>query len=429
MIREVKAEKTLLLKGPVSIRLVSGEVEAFGAHLRVEETVVIRDEKWLPLHVRRDASFEIMQSENSLIEEVDENTVPHSWLEAAETIFAMGKPKVVAIIGALGSGKTSLCTFLTNNALEASWKVAVIDSDLGQSDIGPPATVGLAYVTESIIDLYLVKANAAYFVGQTNPRGAEDSIANSISLLKKQALSRNTDLLIVNTDGWIESAAAIRYKTMLVKTTAPDIIISTGGEEIAPLLNELRMSFVLSVDAPRIIPRRSIGQRKNLRELSYKRHFKHAKTLILPLDWTKVEIVNSSLSTSLLGERPKEVIAALGTAADFCAETSESIWAIVGRDSQISPETLCRAEETLGKAVRVMSEGDEKGLVAGLHDEENRFLGLGIVVGFNFRRRNVKVLTNVTKGVTTVRLGKVRLDDQYREAGFWQTEEINPTSC
>ncbi len=423
MNRAVEAGKTLLVKGPASIHLVSGEVEIFKAPLRVEEPVIVRDEKWVPLHVRRDASFEITQSGNSAIEERDEHTVPDSWLKSTQAILALEKPAMVMIVGPPSSGKTSLSTLLTNTALKAHWTVAVIDSDLGQSDIGPPTTVGLAYVTEPTIDLYWAAADAACFVGQTNPRGAEHSIANAISLLTRQALSRSTDLLIVNTDGWIGGAAALEYKTMLVEKTTPDIIISMGGKEIIPLLDRLGKRFVFSADVPRAIPQRSSEQRKNLRDLNYMRHFRLARTRALSLDSTKVEAVNSFSSIIPPDEQPKEWVATLESTASFCIETSESLWVIVGRGCLVNSERLYEFQSALGKRVRVINEGDEKGLIAGLHDEENRFLGLGLIISFNVSRRNVKILTNVNKRVATVRLGKVRLDSHYREVDLYQTEE------
>ncbi|MGC9346339.1 MAG: Clp1/GlmU family protein, partial [Candidatus Bathyarchaeales archaeon] len=93
--------------------------------------------------------------ENANIEEVDGNTIPSSWTEAYEELLNIQmRPVTAMVLGTVDSGKTSFCTYLTNKLLNGKQKVAILDGDLGQSDVGPPCTVAYAFVTKPVTDLF-----------------------------------------------------------------------------------------------------------------------------------------------------------------------------------------------------------------------------------------------------------------------------------
>lgn len=424
MIKEVKADKTLLVNGPASVRLISGKAKILDAPLNVSETIVIRDGKRMPFYVKKGASFDIVHGEDSIVEEAEGDTVPTSWHKTAEDILALEKPTVVMIMGEVDSGKTSLCTLLANSTIKANRTVAVIDADLGQSDIGPPATIGLVYIKKPVKDFFYVKADGVYFVGCTNPSGAEKHVANCIADFKKRAFQRNRDFLVINTDGWVKGEEAVQYKVMLTETIAPNAVVGIEREkELAPILGKLKKTQVLAVEPSTAVRKRDRERRKTLRELSYKKYLRNAKVEGFPLNWTKIEGIQPSPSLFLTNERLRRIEKTLGIQPVFCKETVEAILVVLRRSQRLDFERLYEAEEVFKKRVRVVQKGDEKGLVAGLHDEENRFLGLGVICGIDYRRKVMKVYTPVIQKVATIRVGKVRLDDVYREidttATFW----------
>jgi polynucleotide 5'-kinase involved in rRNA processing len=54
--------------------------------------------------------------------------------------------RIVLVLGARDTGKTTLVTYLAHALLADGGSVVVVDADLGQSEIGPPTTVGLGYL-------------------------------------------------------------------------------------------------------------------------------------------------------------------------------------------------------------------------------------------------------------------------------------------
>lgn len=418
MNKEVKAHKTLLVNGPAAVRLVSGEAEILGAPLNMKETIVIRNGKRIPFYVKKAASFDITLGKDSIVEEADGNTVPVSWQEAAEEILSLEKPIVVMIMGGADSGKTSLCTFLANKALRANSTLAIIDADLGQSDIGPPTTIGLAYINKPIKDLYHVKADDVCFIGSTSPRGAEKHVINCIAELKKRVLERGKDFLVINTDGWVDGDDAVQYKIMLAETVAPNAVVGIEQEkELTPILSKLKIAQVFTVNPSTAVRKRDRERRKTLRELGYKKYLKKAKVEAFSLNWIKIEEIHSSSRLFLASKRLEKIEETLETQTLYCEETGEAIWIVLKPSQRVDVKRWHKAEKHFKKKIKVMHRGNEKGLIVGLHDEENRFLGLGVIFGIDFRKKIVKVFTPVNRNVATIQVGKVKLDDACREIG------------
>lgn len=53
------------------------------------------------------------------------------------------------VLGGTERGKSSYCHFLVQQLCGASARVAFVDADIGQKDVGPPATVSLGFALTS----------------------------------------------------------------------------------------------------------------------------------------------------------------------------------------------------------------------------------------------------------------------------------------
>jgi len=81
------------------------------------------------------------------------------------------KPLTLFMLGGVDVGKTYVVTALANRFFEYGLTVAVVDADVGQSDIGPPCCVGMGVLTSAITQLSEVPLQSLYFVGNTSPNG------------------------------------------------------------------------------------------------------------------------------------------------------------------------------------------------------------------------------------------------------------------
>jgi polynucleotide 5'-hydroxyl-kinase GRC3/NOL9 len=194
----------------------------FGFSVKDARRIVIRDGKRLPLAVLETTNFDVSLGENANVEEIDGNTIPQSWIESFDVFRGFQKKPVAAmVLGKVDSGKTSFYTYLINRLISEKQKVAILDGDLGQSDIGSPRTVAYAFVTKPVTDLFTLKAENAFFVMGTSPSEAANKMIRGIALMKAKILDKAPDFVAVNTDGWVEGEEAVKCKSQLAEELNP----------------------------------------------------------------------------------------------------------------------------------------------------------------------------------------------------------------
>lgn len=426
MNRIVEKGKTLLVDGPASVTVVSGSVEVFGSKPNITSKIIIREGKRLPFAVNETAAFDISLAEKASVEEVEGNTIPPSWIKAHEDLSDLqAKPATAVVLGTTDSGKTSFCTYLINKLIGQKKKIAVLDGDLGQSDVGPPCTVSYAFVTKPITDLFNLQAKNAIFIGATSPDGAVDKVIESLNQLKKEILSSDTDFVVVNSDGWIDGEEAVKYKIQLVEKINPDAIFCVQQkDELAPLLNGLERYRRTTVESPSVISQRTGEKRKNLRELGYTKYLRNAKVQSIPLGWLRIED-NDLFGLSRgrqNGKVARRIYDLLGMKPLQFMEQTDRISIIIGKRRWINAENLKRIEEETKKKVVIIRKGEEEGLLTALYNGDGRFLGIGVIQEIEYLRRTLKILTPVSHDVAMAVIGKVKLDKNMKEIPFFGEE-------
>jgi polynucleotide 5'-hydroxyl-kinase GRC3/NOL9 len=425
MNRTVEKNKTLLVEGPASVIMISGKAQVFGSPL-TNAKIVIREGKRLPIAVEEKAEFDISSGQNAIVEEVDGNTVPSSWDSSCDELRNIQtKPIVAMILGAVDSGKSSFCTYLVNKQLLEKCKVTVLDGDLGQSDIGPPCTVAYAPVTRRITDLFSLHAKNAFFVGVTSPAGAINKVIEGLSTLKKELLEANPDVVVINTDGWIEGEDATYYKIKLVEELNPDIIFFIQQkDELMSISNALEKFKKVIVESPGAIRQRSSEKRRNLRELGYIKYLRNAKVQSYPLGWLQIE----ENETFGLGKRrvsdryARQIYDLLGMKPLHFTENNNRISIIIGKKRWIKEENLQKVEEFTKKKAVVIRKGEEEGLLIAIYNSKKEFLGIGILQEIDYLRKAIKILTPVSEEASIVTIGAVKLDKNMKELPYFSEE-------
>ncbi|MGE5532894.1 MAG: Clp1/GlmU family protein [Bacillota bacterium] len=354
----VESNKTMLVDGPAAVRLVTGKAEVFGYPMKETQRVLIRGGKRLPFFVQEKSTFDVSLGVNSGIAETMGNTNPPSWAKAVEAILSVQKrPIVTVVLGGIDCGKSSLCTYLLNNLIDGKCKVAILDGDVGQSDIGPSATVGYALVSKRVAELYDFKLKNAFFVGVTSPIAAMPKTIEGLTAMETEILQGPVDFVIVNTDGFVTGDIAVRYKADLIKALKPDIIVALQTQdELAPLISSLETPAIV-VEPSFALKQRTPEKRKALREMTYTRYLKKAKLQCYPKSQVTIE--------------PRGVI----------------------------PK----------------NQEPEKGILVGLCGRGTKFLGIGVLREVNQERKTLKIQTAVLAKPFRIVIGKVIVDQKLQE--------------
>jgi polynucleotide 5'-hydroxyl-kinase GRC3/NOL9 len=413
----VGAGKTLLVDGPTSVTLLAGDVEILGAKLRIGSRMIIRKSKRVPFYALTKAEFDVLAGEKGSVNEVEGNSVPESWQAAVKTVLASeNKPAVIMIVGAIDVGKTSFCAYLANMALRKKLRVTFVDADLGQSDLGPPSTIGSSQITRPIRDPFETEAEDIQFIGVTSPGSALNEVILGITKMTDKALKLGAELVIVNTDGWVEGEDAVRYKLALAKRIKPSTLIGIQEQsELTFLLGALPEVQSIAVESSPAVRKRDREERKLLRELGYRKYLKGAAVLSFPLNWVKVSGVPFGSGSPPSRSRMDKIIEQIGTTPIYCEETPNTIFIALSREQWADEEIAKTLEGTLNRKVKIVWEGDEKGLLVAVSDKDGRFLGIGIIEEMDYERQVLKVCTNVKKGITSIKVGQIKLDKSGKE--------------
>jgi polynucleotide 5'-hydroxyl-kinase GRC3/NOL9 len=415
----VQEGKTLLIDGPASLSFLRGDASVLGAPLRTGEKMIIREGKRMPIEAKKKSLFDLTLGESASFKEVDGSTIPPSWEKASKDITLHNKPATVMVIGGIDSGKTSLCVYLANEALKKKRKVAVIDADLGQSDIGPPSTIGFSRISAPVKDLFDVKAENAYFVGSTSPERVIDKVFEGLTTIKGKVSEKEVDFLIVNTDGWIEGEDAVKYKVQLAEIIDPDIVVGIQKkEELAPILNALKERKIFAIDSPKAVRERSRENRRILRELSYKKYLKKAKVQSFPLSRVNLEGIPFGNGRFPSAEHAAKIESVLGSKPVYFEETSNAVLLVLRMGEWANGEQMKKIEDALGKKVKILKKGEEEGLLVSLQNAEGKFLGIGVLSGIDYERRTIKVYTPVNGDISIISIGQIKLDKKGREMGL-----------
>src|SRR5512145_440449 len=101
----------------------------------------------------------------------------------------------VLLIGGLDTGKTTLARDLLRAALSAGRPAALLDADVGQKSVGPPATVTLKVLRgpEDLEPEALARLDALSFVGATSAQGHLLPVVTGVSALHEQAKQMGAD--------------------------------------------------------------------------------------------------------------------------------------------------------------------------------------------------------------------------------------------
>src|SRR5256712_6266943 len=218
VILDLEQGHTLLLKGPASIRAKKGDLQCFAAPIQSDDWTIIEEPRQEPIYATDNAVLEIRRGPGSSWTIVPESTVPSAWSEAADIVKR--QRGVCVIIGEVDSGKSSLCTFLANKCLEETGKVGIVDADVGQADIGPPATISSSVVQAPIIGLHKAPAGISFFVGDTSPSFVPDKVV-TLATRSKKRITGLADTMLVNTDGWLGEFNAMRHKQLMLEEINP----------------------------------------------------------------------------------------------------------------------------------------------------------------------------------------------------------------
>jgi polynucleotide 5'-hydroxyl-kinase GRC3/NOL9 len=198
---------------------------------------------------------------------------------------AAAQARVTLILGTSDTGKTSLTAQLAGELAARGNRVAVVDADVGQSEIGPPTTVGLGRVTGPIGRLGDAEVIALEFIGDTSPARSIRETADATGRLVRKALDAGFQRILIDTGGLVEGPLGLALKRAKVRAADPDLVLvlqrRDESEPIARALEGAGRRVLRLAPSPAVV-RRSATRRREHRDTRLRDYFAPAIAVELP---------------------------------------------------------------------------------------------------------------------------------------------------
>jgi polynucleotide 5'-hydroxyl-kinase GRC3/NOL9 len=157
----------------------------------------------------------------------DTYQINQHWEKLASRIVK--SQQVVLVIGSTDVGKSTFCRFLADSAIDRGLKTAFVDTDVGQSQIGPPTTIGMKSLDPKSSPVQFNGiADQLYFVGDLSPRGHYLEVLTGTRLMVDRARETEADFIVVDTSGYVHDAPAVTLKQHKIELIKPNHVVCIG---------------------------------------------------------------------------------------------------------------------------------------------------------------------------------------------------------
>ena len=348
-----------------------------------------------------------------------EDVPPDRW-ELLEKILRMDKPLKVMLIGATDSGKTTLLTFLANKLIGEGLKVAVVDSDVGQKGILPPATISLAFPEGPFTSVSDLQGKVHYFIGTTSPGQYTGEMAAGVKRLVDIALQR-ADVVLIDTTGFV-TGQGVEMKRLKAELVRPELMVflERTGElsYLRSVLAPYGEAIALSVsDKAR---EHSRGERREVRREKWRAYFSNAG--LVEVDLSRIPPSGTELFRGRsMSNEEKELLSSIFKWLVIAGWKGER-YTVVKADVETFPRSYSRS------ALHAVDFEKLSNLLVGFIDGDGLCLGVGILKWVKFADMVAQVLTPLSpeevERAVELRFGRIRVLETGEELGLLRREEL-----
>jgi polynucleotide 5'-hydroxyl-kinase GRC3/NOL9 len=400
----LKKGEILRVRGPARVTLKTGRIQIGGSD---RSRFIIKEGKTCTVEGIQQSRVEIkLGTGGEMYQQGNVPVAPRIWLKYAHEILQ--NKGTIMILGAPDTGKTTFTTFLANQALEKGIFPAVLDSDIGQSDIGPPTTIGLAFPTQPMNTLSDVEADEVYFIGTTSVHQVCDMVVGLQYLTQKA--QKRSDLVIIDTCGYVHGDTGRRLKHTKLQAIRPDMVVALQiKEELRPILRSWR-GTIINVSVPTGIKKVPRRKRKEIRQIRWCKALSQAQDRQVDLE------EKTLLNTYLLSGKKtdKRLFKKLLHHDVLHAEEIPEGFFLVKKDT--FHEYQSPAVTVTGNTLKTLDAGWEQNLVVGLL-RDTICVDIGIIKKINYTSM-MAVIACKEHDFDSISFGRVKVDESGYETGF-----------
>ncbi len=373
------------------------------------------------------------------------------WKRLAERIVMPNQR--VLVLGPSDAGKSTFCRYLIDYACAASLKVAFVDADVGQSQIGPPTTIGMKFFepvpddaapylpfggyenvttnqvnsgTESTqientkkkpTDELYHKADALYFVGVLSPQRNLLPILTGTRLMVDAGLNAGAEFTVIDTTGYVQDGAAVALKQQKIDLIRPHHLVCIGRskdlERIVSCYSDLNFLTVHYLLPHKLIRTKSSEARKRNRKAKFEAYFANSELQTVPIEEIR-GARTAFFNGRIANQKELEILTRLTEEKIIYAEwRHRSVSLIARRNLPQSATKNLKNYLSLSFVVAETPAYIEQRLV-GMVNEEGNTLAIGIIEKMDFQNQalNIRCEPEIAEKIKVLQFGDYRFTDK-----------------
>lgn len=400
-----------LLVGPASLTVKSGAVEIIAARVLAGQSVQVPEGKKVPILGLETSELDVEAPPDGLTK-MEASSIPDQWDELAQRIAKAKKPGelyTVMVFGEVDTGKTFFSTYLANRLTATSGKIAILDCDTGQSDIGAPGTFGMLVLDGPAIFLTELPPTHMTLLGAHSPGLHFLPTVTGLTHMMRKA-KQEADVLIIDTTGWVQGDGGRAVKKAKLDIVQPDmVVLMQRSTELEHLVRHLPGNLIARLPVSKKASPTDQMVRKGLRERVSKKYFERARMIEIPFDRVFTDRVYFRTGTPLNLEGTLHAERLSGWEGTFVVTSGPLI-----------PEITKNWPTDLGM-IRTFIAGEEKGLMVALLNIAQDVLAIGRLEEMDFLNNRFRIRTNFTGDLDSIKgiqFGSLKLTEKGEEAGF-----------
>jgi len=324
------------------------------------------------------------------------------------------KAQTTIVIGSTDTGKTTLVQAMANEISSASRSCAIVDSDMGQSDIGPPTTIGLGAVHAPIEKMDQVEVIGIYFVGSISPKGHLLQTIVGTKRMVDKGIQMGFDHILIDTTGLVNGTLGQSLKGHKIEIVQPELIIflqhKTECEYLIRRFTRFSKYPPIVISPSKKIRKKTLTERREYRKRAILDYFscKYEKEV----DLDRLYLVDFPFfSGDPLKEKEKEAISKNIDEWVLWAESIQEELHLVTIDPIPEIKEKFLKEQTGKEHLYCYKLNDFKDILVGLYDNGGEFFSLGVVKDIDFYRKKALLeIAKERKDICGIRFSRYRLE-------------------
>ena len=349
----------------------------------------------------------------------------NDWERLADNIV---KPNQnVFVLGASDTGKSTFCRYLVDCACAKSMKVALVDADIGQSQIGPPTTVGMQrYDSSQEVDKLPSefnisendtnqKADALYFVGAIAPQRNLLPMLTGTRLMVDAALDSGAEFVVIDTTGFIHDGAASMLKQQKIDLIRPNHIVCIGRskdlERIVGCYHQLSSLNIHYLLPHKMVRTKSSDARKRNRKEKFRQYLQDSEIQVIPIEQirgARTPFFNGRIAS----EKELEILSGLTENEAVYAEWGQRTVSLISRRKLTHDSTKKLKDYLSLKYVSTETISYFDNRVVGMLDSFGITVAIGLIETIDYDNKvlHVRCQSGIAADVKVLQIGEYRLD-------------------